>query len=104
MSLTDLHIALSLALLYSQFCRAVKTDASTKLPILLAFYLLTAAVVFSLFAPLVVPNWRATPDSIFMLFAILALQAVTAFHWRHGVPFAFRENPDDDFQDSRPVD
>lgn len=103
MSLTDFHIALSCALLYSQFCRAVKTDHSTKLPVLLAFYMLTAAAIFSLFAPLVIQGWSPTLDSVFMLFAILVLQAVTALHWRDGVPVAFRKNPDADFKDSQTV-
>lgn len=103
MSLTYVHVFLCLALLYSQFCRAVKTDKTTKLPVLLAFYFLTVAVVFSLFAPVIVPGWRPTIDFILFLLAVLVVQAVTAMHWRDGVPIVFRETMYADFEDSKPV-
>ena len=103
MSLTYVHVILCLALLYSQFCRAVKTDRTTKLPVLLAFYALTVAVVFSLFAPVILPGWQPSPDSVLFMFAVLVVQAVTAMHWRHGVPVAFRETMYADFEDSQRV-
>jgi hypothetical protein len=103
MSLMHIHIVICLALLYSQFCRAVKTDRTTKMPVLLAFYALTVAVVFSLFAPAVLPGWQPSPDSILFMFAVLVVQAVTSVHWRHGVPDAFREQMYDDFEDSQRV-
>lgn len=89
MSLTTIHVILALALLYSQFCRAIKTDHNTKLPVLLAFYLLTAATVFVLFAPAVVPGWTPSIDTVALLFAVVVVQGVTAIHWRHGVPESF---------------
>lgn len=98
MSLTYVHVFLCLALLYSQFCRAVKTDHTTKMPILLAFYFLTVAVVFLLFAPVIVPDWRPSPDFILFLLAVLVVQAVTAVHWRHGVPTGFQETMYADFE------
>jgi hypothetical protein len=97
------HIVLCLALLYSQFCRAVKTDRTTKLPVLLAFYVLTAAVVFSLFAPVVLPGWQPSLDSILFMLAVLVVQAVTATHWRHGAPDSFRGDIYADFEDSQRV-
>lgn len=103
MSLTYVHVFLCLALLYSQFCRAVKTDNTTKKPVLLAFYFLTVAVVFSLFAPLIIPDWQPSPDFILFLLAVLVVQAVTAVHWRHGVPTGFKETMYADFEDSHPM-
>ena len=75
---TMLHVMLSLALLASQFCRAIATDKHTRLPILLAFYALTAAAVFSLFAPVVIVGWRPSWDTAALLAAITAVQVVTA--------------------------
>ncbi len=87
---TTVHVVLSFALLYSQFCRSVKTDHTTHGGVLLAFYLLTAASVLSLFAPLVIPNWRPSLETIALLFAITVLQAVTSHFWRLGPPGSFQ--------------
>lgn len=89
MSLTFIHVVLSLALLYSQFCRSVKTDNNTHAGILAAFYLLTGAAILSLFAPLVLPNWRPSIETIVLLFAICVVQAVTSRFWRCGAPGSF---------------
>ena len=96
MSLTFIHVVLSLALLYSQFCRSVKTDNNTHAGILAAFYLLTATAVLSLFAPLVLPDWRPSPDTIAILFAITVVQAATSKFWRSGVPGSFVNDHQDD--------
>ena len=89
MTLTLIHVVLSLALLYSQFCRSVKTDCNTRPGILAAFYLLTGAAILSLFAPLVLPGWRPSLETIALLFAITVVQAVTSRFWRSGVPGSF---------------
>ena len=89
MTLTFIHGVLSLALLYSQFCRSVKTDCNTRPGILAAFYLLTGAAILSLFAPLVLPGWRPSLETIALLFAITVVQAVTSRFWRSGVPGSF---------------
>ena len=89
MSLTFIHVVLSLALLYSQFCRSVKTDCNTRAGILAAFYLLTGAAILSLFAPLVLPGWRPSLDTVALLFAITIVQAATSKFWRSGVPGSF---------------
>ena len=96
MSLTFIHVVLSLALLYSQFCRSVKTDSNTHTGILAAFYLLTVAAVLSLFAPLVLPNWRPSIETIVLLFAIAVVQAATSKFWRSGVPGSFVNDHQDD--------
>lgn len=89
MTLTLIHVVLSLALFYSQFCRSVKTDCNTRPGILAAFYLLTGAAILSLFAPLVLPGWRPSLETIALLFAITVVKAVTSRFWRFGVPGSF---------------
>lgn len=89
MTLTAIHVALSLALFYSQFCRSVKTDHTTHTPVLAAFYGLTAASIFSLFAPVILPGWRPSWDTLALLLAILIVQAATAHYWIGGVPGSF---------------
>ena len=89
MTLTLIHVVLSLALLYSQFCRSVKTDCNTRPGILAAFYLLTGAAILSLFAPLVLPGWRPSLDTVALLFAITVVKAATSKFWRSGVPGSF---------------
>ena len=81
MTLTLIHVVLSLALLYCQFFRSVKTDCNTRAGILAAFYLLTVAAVLSLFAPLVLPGWQPSLDTIALLFAITVVQAATRCPW-----------------------
>lgn len=95
---TMLHVMLSLALLVSQFCRAIATDKHTRMPILLAFYALTAAAVFSLFAPIVLKGWRPSWDTVALLAAITAVQVVTARYWRNGTPRDFQNE-----QNCRPM-
>lgn len=89
MSLTFFHVVLSLALLYSQFCRSVKTDRNTHVGVLAAFYILTGASILSLFAPLVIQDWRPSLETIALLFAITVVQAVTSRFWRCGAPGSF---------------
>ena len=97
--MTTWHVLLSIALFCTQFCRAVNTDRSTRRSVLLSFYLLTAASILSAFAPAVLPGWRPSWDSIFLLLAIIAVQGVTAHFWRGGTPKAFKN----DHQDSPEV-
>lgn len=80
---------LSCTLFYTCFCRAVKTDETTRLSILLAFWVMSAASVVCIFAPLVFKGY--TPDfvTILLLFSIVLVQVVASYHWRHGVPDAF---------------
>jgi len=91
-SLTALHLILSLALLYSQFCRSVKTDHNTRKTVIMAFYALTVASIFCLFAPLVLPGWQPSWDTIGLLAAVTAVQAATSRYWRSGVPGSFQND------------
>lgn len=96
-SLTTLHVILSAALLYSQFCRSVKMHGgNTKMPVILAFYGLTAASILSLFAPIVLPGWRPSWDTLALLAAITVVQLVTSRYWKRGAPIAFRKEAQHD--------
>lgn len=96
MTLTVIHVALSLALFYSQFCRSVKTDHTTHAPVLVAFYGLTAASIFSVFAPIILPGWRPSWDTLALLSSVIVVQLVTSRYWHHGAPSSFcKEVPHD---------
>lgn len=90
--LTTWHVVLSVILFCSQFCRAVKTDKSTARAVLLSFYGLTAASIFSMFAPVVLPGWRPSWDGIALLLAIIFVQLVTSRFWRVGTPEVFQHD------------
>lgn len=91
MSMTEIHVFLSVALFYSQFCRSVKMGPDTNLAVQAAFYSLTVASVVCMFAPVVVPGWKPTIDKLMLLAAILIVQAVTARFWIHGAPRSFSD-------------
>lgn len=84
-----IHEILSIILFYTCFCRAVKTDETTRFSILVAFWFMSAASVISMFAPLVIPNYQPDFVTLTLLFAIVLVQVVASYHWRHGVPDAF---------------
>jgi hypothetical protein len=97
--LTTAHVILSLALLYSQFCRSVKMHGgATRMPVLVAFYVLTAASILSLFAPVVLPGWRPSWDTLALLTSIIIVQFVTSKFWQHGTPDPFRKEAPHDSQ------
>lgn len=84
--LTLLHEVAAFALFIVQFSRATKTSRSTRPAILLTFWFLTACSIFAIFCPLVLPGWRPSLETIALLFAIAAVQWVTAKYWCDGVP------------------
>lgn len=75
------------SLLWSVFCRSVRTDTTTRLDVRLALWFMGTASLVGMAAPLY--GW--TPDRITMLIvaSIALLQVVMARHWRHGVPRHF---------------
>ena len=87
-----LHECLCAALLYSCFCRAVKTDASTQIEVLVSFYCLSVTAIFATFAPLLM-GWEPDAVSLCLLASITLIQSVTARHWRGGVPAVFKKDP-----------
>lgn len=90
------HEALSGALFYTCFCRAVLMNGrSTAFAVRMAFYLLGLSSVVLLAAP-VVSAWQTNLPTCLLVFAIVVLQGVTARYWRAGSPDHFnvckREN------------
>lgn len=83
-----LHEILSIALFYTCFCRAVKTDKTVRRDVLAAFYFLGVVSCFSLFAPMAF-GWRPDLMSLSLLGSVLIVQIVTSIHWRDGVPKEF---------------
>jgi ABC-type dipeptide/oligopeptide/nickel transport system permease subunit len=82
--------AACMALLYSGFCRLVRTSTSTRLDVRLAVYALTVAALIGLYASLFLgynPGWPGTTLVVAMVF----VQAVTSRLWRRGVPESFLE-------------
>ena len=91
MSLLIIHEILALALLYSCFCRAVKTGETTRPDVLVVFWLLGVASVVNVFAPIVWPKWAPDAASLSLLAATLLVQLVMAKDWRHGVPHQLKK-------------
>jgi hypothetical protein len=83
-----LHELLSLALLYTCFCRAVKTNKTVRKDVLAAFWFLGATASMSMFAPLAF-GWRPDFVSLTLLASILAVQVATSARWRTGIPKDF---------------
>lgn len=93
-----LHLALAVALFWTCFCRQIRfTLAHTRTDVRWAFVLLSMAALVAAVAPyahLLWPDLAAPYDvrwpDILLLAGVVAVQAVTARHWRGGVPRDFR--------------
>ena len=85
-----LWTTLCLGLLWSVFCRLVRTSLETRLSVRVSIFALGLAALVGLGAPLY--GW--VPDLV--VFAItsacLCMQVVAARHWRHGVPQSFQRS------------
>ena len=85
--------ALCLALLYSSFCRLLKTDDGTLLEIRHGFALMGAAsagVLWALWLHAHMLPWAW----LLMLTSIVWIQLSTARHWKYQAPAAFGEKID----------
>lgn len=84
------NTVLSAALFYTCFCRLVRTDETTLVLVRGAFMALGAVSICSVVAPFI---WGYRPQALglALLAAFTVMQAVTAHHWRHGVPCQFRK-------------
>lgn len=83
--------ALSLVLLWTCFCRAVRTDQSTRFDIRLSLWALGLASLICIGAP--VYGWQ--PDTVVMtlLASVVLVQVSTSALWRQGVPGSFANGP-----------
>ena len=82
-----LHVALCLVLIYSVFVRFVRTDASVRIDVRLAFWLLGLAACLAVPAPLF--GYVPRVLDLLLLAAFAAVQHVTGRHWTRGVPRDF---------------
>ena len=81
---------LCLGLLWSVFCRLVRTSTLTLFSVRLSIFGLGCAALIGLGAPLY--GWE--PDAVVFVItgACLLMQIVAARHWRKGVPGPFQAN------------
>jgi hypothetical protein len=83
-----LWVALCLALLWSVFCRLVRTNARTLFHVRLSIWLLGLASLVGMAAPLY--GWMPDYVVLLMTAACLNMQIVAARHWKQGVPVNFQ--------------
>jgi hypothetical protein len=101
-TLLILHELLCGVLLWSCFCRATRTNASTALPVLVSFWLLSVAALFATLAPLLI-DWHPDAVSLLLLASISLVQTVTARYWQRSPPFAFQLSAGQPVDDARTV-
>jgi hypothetical protein len=82
------HELLCIALFFTVFCRAVKTDATVRADVRFAFFVLGIAACAGIVAPLA---WAHQPNAydLLLLGAVVLVQVITAHHWQHEVPPPF---------------
>ncbi len=98
MLLDVLHLLLSAVLFWTCFCRQFKFTAThTRPDVRWAFVLLSMAALVIAIAPYAHALWPDLAEpykvrwpDLLLLAGIVAVQAVTARHWRGGVPRDFR--------------
>ena len=84
-----LWYVLMMGLLWSVFCRLVRTNHKTILQVRWAIFQLGAAALFGMAAPIY--GWMPDPVVFAIAYACLCIQVVAARHWRGGVPAQFQE-------------
>lgn len=87
--ITLIYLGACGVLVYTGFCRLVRTDARTVFCIRAVFWLLPAAALLSIGAVLVyghVPHWT---DAL-LATGMAAVQVATSVLWIDGVPAAYR--------------
>lgn len=83
----------AILLVYSCFCRAAHTNTrNTRRDVRWAFALLGVMGSLCLFAPLL-GDYQPDGLTAALLGAMALIQLVSAYHWRRGVPPAFRKDP-----------
>ena len=78
---------LAASLLYSVFCRLVKTRKTTRLDVRLSIMALGLAALLCIGAPLY--GWQPDSVTLVLLASMVQIQWVAARHWAHGVPDSF---------------
>lgn len=85
------YLSACLALVYSGFCRLVRTDTTTALPIRAVMWLLTVSALAAFGAVLVWGHRPGWADAA-LAAAMAAVQVATASLWRDGVPHCYRRD------------
>ncbi len=80
--------ALCVALLWSVFCRLVRTNGRALFRVRLSIWLLGAVALIGMAAPLY--GWKPDFMVLLMTAVCLNMQVVAARHWRNGVPPQFQ--------------
>jgi hypothetical protein len=75
------------ALLYSVFCRLVRTSKTTRITVRVGIWLLGVSSLVGIGAPFY--GWLPDNVVITITAASLIMELVTMSHWRHGVPSIF---------------
>ncbi len=75
------------ALLYSVFCRLVKTSTTTRLDVRISIMALGLAALVCIAAP--VYGWVPDVVTLVLIASMVQIQWVAARHWAHGVPDSF---------------
>jgi hypothetical protein len=88
--ITVIHEILSLLLLYTCFCRAVRMCTKTDRSVRLAFWTMSMSAVLCAFAPISF-NWQPDFVSLALLISTVTVQMVTSSYWRQGVPEQFKQ-------------
>jgi hypothetical protein len=78
------------ALLWSVFCRLVRTNERTLFRVRLSIWMLGAVSLIGMAAPLY--GWAPDFMVLLMTAACLNMQVVAARHWRNGVPPQFQQS------------
>ncbi len=81
---------LCLGLLWSVFCRLVRTSEQTRFAVRLSIFFLGVAALVGLGAPLY--GWAPDPIVFVITWACLNMQIVAARHWRKGAPEQFQSS------------
>ncbi len=85
------HEMMCALLFYSVFCRAVRMNVTTRQDIRYALLAMGTVAAIGIAVPLHWTNWRPDWYYLAMLASITAVQVVTAYHWREGVPTRFKK-------------
>ena len=95
--LTIAHEVLALALFWTCFSRAIKTSAeTTRLSVIVAFWIMGLAAVAMIAAPIVIPGWVPDPVSLLFLASVVIVQWVTSGLWKDGLPCQFKRPAHED--------
>lgn len=90
------NAAVCAALFWTCFCRIVRTDEGTAIPVRLGFVVLASCALACGLAPLgllepLLPGERPNWAQVLIVSAMVTVQGLTARYWRNGVPCHFQK-------------